>query len=64
MEREILGRCPDQLLDHMAVEAHPLALDPGARFPQEIARLGQHEIHADLLEHRERGLMDRFDLIA
>src|SRR5437764_1151321 len=64
MEGEATGSRADQLLDHMAIEAHALALDLGARLAQEIPRIRQHEIHADLFEHLERGLVNRLDFVS
>ena len=41
------------------LEAHPLALDAGARPLQYVAGLGQVEVHANLGKHPERGAVDR-----
>ena len=65
VEREALGRLFDRVLDHPTVEPHPLAagLDQRPGRPIDVARLGQDDVHPNLLEDRERGLVDRLELV-
>ena len=50
--------------DQPAVDPHPLARggDVGAGAAKDVARFGVQEIHADLLQHPERGVMDHLYL--
>jgi hypothetical protein len=51
------------VLHQPARDPHPLARDLGAGLLQLVARFGQAEVHADLFQHRQRGLVDRFQLV-
>ena len=66
MEGEFLRREPDVRFDQRRVEAHPARgrIDVGAGALQHGARLVVQEVDADLLQHLERGLMDRFEFVA
>ena len=53
-------------LDQGGLEANAArgGIDVGASVLQHRARLVVQEVDADLLQHGERGLMDRFELVA
>ena len=65
MQGEGPRREADPGLDQRRVEAHPLRsrIDVGAGASQDRPRLFVQDIDADLLEHRQGGLMNRFELV-
>ncbi len=66
MQRELLRRKADVRLDERGIEANAARgwIDVGAGVLQHRARFVVQEVDADLLEHPERGLMDRFEFVA
>ena len=66
VQREFLRRQPDVGFDQRRIEPNPPRgrIDVGAGVAQHRARLVMQEVDADLLQDRERGLMDRFELVA
>ena len=65
MDREFRRRVRDQLEDHVGVEAHPLAAlaDIGAVILHDLAGAVMQHVDADLLQHAQRGEVDRFELV-
>ena len=63
MEGEFGGRRLQRLLDDVAPDPHPLAIDPRTRLLQDVARLGQQHVHADLFQHLQRLAVDGLDLV-
>ncbi len=65
MQDEAAGRLGHQRLDQRGVEAHAAAaiLEHRAALAQDLARLGQQEVDADVAQDLERRLVDRLDLV-
>ena len=52
-----------RLLDEGAGKAHAFAAHLGAGVAQDVARLGKHEVHADLFEDLERRFVNGLELV-
>ena len=63
MHREAARVLGDQLHQQLARDPHPVALDLGAGVPPHAGRLGVAELDPDLLEDRERGLVDHLEAL-
>ena len=63
MEIEFSGRCGNHLFNHGGIKAHPLAIKLGTGILQNLARLGQIEIHANFRQHLQRSAVNGFKLI-
>ena len=66
MQRELLRNGADHLHDQAAVEADALGAGRyrGAGGFHALARFRQDDIHADLFEHGQRGIVDRLYLVS
>src|SRR5271169_6635328 len=66
MQPERLWREADMRLNQGRLEANAArgGIDVGADGLQHCARLVVQEVDPDLFQHGERGLMDRFELVA
>ena len=65
MDGEFRRRMRDQLEDHVGVETHPLAAlaDIGAMILHDLAGAVMQHVDADLLQHAQRGEVDRLELV-
>ena len=66
VQRETFRREPDLGFDQRRIESHPIRarIDVGAGVLQQRLGLGVQHVHADLAEHLQRGLVDRFEFVA
>ena len=66
MQPERPRRKPDMRLDQRGLEADAArgGIDLGAGVLQDGSRFIVQEVDPDLFQHSERGLMDRFELVA
>ena len=65
MQGEFAGAGPNSLHDQVAVKAHALdtVLHIGTGLFQNGACLHMHEVNAHLFQYRQRGVVDRFQLV-
>ncbi len=65
MQREALGREADLGFHQRRIEAHAIAArrDVGARRFQQRPRLVVQDVYADFLQHRQRGVVNRFQFV-
>ena len=64
VQRELAGCGGDDRGDHLGIEAHHLVVvQRGAGAGEQRSRLGVEDLHPDLAQDSQRGLMDRLDLI-
>ena len=61
VHREAARVLADQRHQQLARDPHPEALDLGAGVPPHLSSLGVAELDPDLLEDRERGLVDQLE---
>ena len=65
MQRDVARRGRKRCCDKSAIDAHDVArlIDAGARVPEQPARIFRQHLHALRLEHHERRIVHRGDLV-